>query len=209
MTIAHTNFEKSLWSQNKKYIVGIDEVGRGAWAGPMVIGAVIFPSDLEPPFILADSKLLSAKKRERTSILIQNYSLESVVFEVPVEYINNYGLSQAGQFGYIEVLNKLSTIYDHVLIDAFKIKKIPDQIQTAIIKGDQQSVSIAAASIIAKVYRDKLMKRLHLELPDFSFDKNVGYGTKAHRQALAKYGLSKFHRTSFNLTKWLNPQIEN
>jgi ribonuclease HII len=209
MLAAHCQYEKSLWSQNKKYIVGIDEVGRGAWAGPMIIGAVILPPDIEPPFQLADSKLCTEKRRNIITPKIYEYALSTAIFEVPIEYINQYGIGKSGQYGFYSVLQKLSIQPDHILIDAFKIKEVPAEKQTAIIKGDQLSASIAAASIIAKVYRDKLMRALHLQAPEYSFDKNVGYGTKAHRDSILKNGLSKLHRKSFNLSKWLNPLRNN
>jgi ribonuclease HII len=202
MLLAHTQFESKLWSQNIEYIAGIDEVGRGAWAGPMVIGAVIFPLNFHNVEPLADSKLLTEKKRNVLSGYIKSNAIAYCVVEAPIDNINELGIGKSGQIAFLEATKKLNVKPEHVLIDAFKIKNYPETKQTAIIKGDQQSISIAAASIIAKVYRDALMRDLHNSIPEYNFKKNVGYGTKEHRESIARIGLSDHHRKSFNLAKW-------
>jgi ribonuclease HII len=204
MIIANTDFEKSYWAQGKEFIAGIDEVGRGCWAGPMVVGAVIFPKDFTPQYTLADSKLLSEKKRNELNTKIKDSALAYHIAEIPVDYINEHGIGKAAQYGFLTAIKNLTQEPDFVLIDAFKVKDYPLEKQYPIIKGDQQSISIAAASIIAKVYRDTLMKNLHHDAPHYGFDKHVGYGTKAHRAAIAQYGLSQYHRTSFNLQRWMS-----
>jgi ribonuclease HII len=203
MLLAHNKFESQLWLQDKKYILGIDEVGRGCWAGPLVIGAVMFPQDATLDFPLADSKLLSEKKRLNLDEKIKSSALAYTIVEVPLDEINTKGVGQAAQTGFLTAVQKITPKVDHVLIDAFKIKNYPLDKQTPIIKGDQQSISIAAASIIAKNYRDQLMRNIHPEVPHYNFQKNVGYGTAEHRNAIAKHGLCQYHRISYDLQKWL------
>ncbi len=203
MITAHSQFEQTYWTQGKKYIAGVDEVGRGCWAGPAIVGAVIFPADVPLNFELADSKLLTKKKREELVAQIQNAAVSYAISEVPLEYINSVGVGKAIQHGFKTTVQSLSTVPDFILIDAFKIKEYPAEKQLNIIKGDQQSISIAAASIIAKVFRDNLMSQLHKLEPRFGFNQNKGYGTKSHRTAIAQFGLSMYHRTSYNLEKWL------
>jgi ribonuclease HII len=202
MILAHTQYETNLWTSGLKTVAGIDEVGRGAWAGPMVIGAVIFPCNFSTKEKIADSKLLSAKKRNYLSEYIKNNALSWSVIEVSVDQLNDNGLTWATQHGFSHVIKELKSEPEHVLVDAFKINSFPAAKQTAIIKGDQQSLSIAAASIIAKVYRDGIMRILHQAVPQYLFNKNVGYGTKDHREALMKYGVCQYHRKRFNLERW-------
>lgn len=203
MIVAHSQFEQSFWSQGKKYIAGIDEVGRGCWAGPAVVGAVIFKFDAPLSFSVSDSKLISLKKRERLNSLIQQNAVAYAISETPLEQINSMGVGDAIQESFLNVISSLSIEPDFILVDAFKVKNYPAQKQLNIVKGDQKSISIAAASIIAKVYRDKLMDTIHNEESRYGFNQNKGYGTKFHRDAIARHGLSAYHRLSFNLTKWL------
>ncbi|MDQ3099502.1 MAG: ribonuclease HII [bacterium] len=203
MILAQSQFENIYWSTGKKYIAGIDEVGRGCWAGPAVVGAVVFPQNCKLNFLLADSKLISQKKREELDTLIRQTATACFIAEVSLESINSDGVGNAIQQSFLTVTQSLPLQPDFVLIDAFKIQNYPLHKQSNIIKGDQHSISIAAASIIAKVYRDKKMKELHQSESRFGFDVNKGYGTKLHRDAIAKHGLSIHHRTSFNLHKWI------
>lgn len=203
MIFADSQFEQPLWDQNKQYIAGIDEVGMGAWAGPLVIGAVIFPVNFIPSFKLADSKQLTKKKRANLVSLIEASATSYAVIEVIVDEINQQGLAASVQIGYQRVIKALKFTPDFLLIDALKLKSWPSDKQQGIIKGDQQSISIAAASILAKEYRDNLMRQLHLVEPRYAFQTNVGYGTQAHRDAIARHGLSSHHRIGYDLTKWL------
>ncbi len=203
MVFAHAQFETELWSQGHHYVVGIDEVGRGAWAGPLVIGAVVFKADNPPQFPLADSKQLSSKKRAKLIPQISSSALAQAIIEVSVQEINEIGVGKACQKGFQRAVQSFDLSPDFVLIDAFKIVGHPLEKQKAIIKGDEQSISIAAASIIAKEYRDNLMRQLHLAEPRYCFDTNVGYGTKEHRDAIGQHGLSSSHRLSYDLSKWV------
>ncbi len=194
--------EQLLWSQGFLHVAGVDEVGRGAFAGPIVAASVILPPNFEIKNI-NDSKKLTPKQREELNEYIQANAICVSIEEVSVNVINELGIGKANQLAFINSLKKLKEKFNFALVDGFLIKDLDLKLQRAIIKGDSISVSIAAASIVAKVYRDKLMQKLHLDFPEYNFLENKGYGTKYHREALKKYGLSKLHRTSFNLDKFL------
>lgn len=193
------NFENSLWNKNKKYIVGIDEVGRGAWAGPLVAAAVIFPQNYYSEVNFYDSKLLNPFQRQELSEIIKDQSLSFGIGQVEVEEVNSLGLTKATQKAYQRALENLSLTPDHYLIDAFYLKKIKKTVQTPIIHGDYLCSSIAAASIVAKVYRDSLMTSLSNFYPNYFFDLNKGYGTKHHQEAILKHGLTPIHRINYDL----------
>lgn len=193
--------EQFLWNKNLNYIAGIDEVGRGAFAGPLVAAAVILPKNFKINGI-RDSKLLTPKKREELSKYIIKNAFEYSIFEISVEFINEHGIGKATESAMLACVRKLKH-FDYVLVDGYKLKNFDNNMQKGIIHGDSISVSIAAASIIAKVYRDNLMRKLHHKYPEYNFWENKGYGTTFHRDALKKYGLSKIHRTSFRLDKFL------
>lgn len=194
--------EKQLWNIDFYYVCGIDEVGRGAFAGPVVAGAVIFPKNFDPKLIpgVADSKLLSPKTRDRISELIKKHALDYAVGEISVVAINKFGIGKATQMAMRKAIARLSKGPDFVLIDAFYIpyvKNLRRKNQKAIKKGDMKVVSIAAASIIAKVYRDKLMQALSTKHKVYGWGRNKGYGTKEHQEAIKKHGLTRLHRKVF------------
>lgn len=203
MIVPALNYENGLWKQGYNFVCGLDEVGRGCFAGPVVVGAVIFPPGGTIPEGIADSKLLKPKVREKLAISIKQQALSYSIAETSVAAINKYGVGKATQMAFRKALRLLSVQADFVLVDAFNVKRLSRKKQKAVIKGDQVCVSIAAASIIAKVYRDELMGKLHYKYPNYGLDKHKGYGTKQHQLALKKYGLSKIHRKSFNLLKFL------
>lgn len=194
-------YERLLWKKGLRFIAGVDEVGRGAFAGPLIGAAVILPQGFKINGI-KDSKLLNYKKRKELSKYIIKHASFYVISKVNVNYINKFGIGKATEKALINSIQKLKN-FDFALVDGYKLKNFDDNLQKGIIHGDSISVSIAAASIIAKVYRDNLMIKLHERYPEYNFLQNKGYGTKFHRQALKKYGLSKIHRTSFNLNKYL------
>jgi len=194
--------EKLLWKKGYKQIVGLDEVGRGAFAGPLVAAAVILPKKFKSKGI-KDSKLLTPMKRELFSKYIIKNVLNYSISEVSINYINKHGVGEATHKAFRDCLKRLKDNFDFVLVDGFKIKGVEENRQEGIIHGDRISVSIAAASIIAKVYRDNLMVKLHRRYPLYNFAKNKGYGTKFHRQAIKNFGLCKIHRKSFDLKKFL------
>lgn len=227
--------ENILRKRGFEFIIGVDEVGRGSFAGPVVAGAVIFAKDTpcQPRARsilneINDSKLLGPKKREMLSKAIKKEALFYSVSTVGVSTINKIGIGKATQMAIRKAIKSimykvLSSKYQanihntnyiihstkfFVLADGFHIKYIRGiglSHQKGIIKGDKKSISIAAASIIAKVYRDKLMRKLNKKYPQYGFYRNKGYGTKFHQTALKTYGLSDIHRTSFNLGKFLSP----
>lgn len=194
-------FESELWNKSLLKVCGIDEVGRGSFAGPVVAGAVIFHPYKNTPQGINDSKLLTSGKREKLAEEIKKAALSWAVSEINVRIINKLGIVKATQMAFRKVVKTLSP--DYILIDAFHIKHLNRKKQRAIIKGDQKCVSIAAASIIAKVYRDKLMRNLSKKYPQYGFAKHKGYGTKLHQEVIKKHGLCRIHRKSFNLEKFL------
>ncbi len=197
------DLEISLWNSGYSYICGLDEVGRGCFAGPVAVGAVIFSKTLQIPKGLRDSKLLSAKQRESLVGQIKEQSAFWSIAEIDVETINQVGIGKATQQAFKKAVNLLTQVPDYLLIDAFFVDGIDKGKQKPVKNGDKLCASIAAASVIAKVYRDHLMEKLHKQFPQYNFAKNKGYGTLEHRQAIKKHGLSPLHRTSFNLGKFL------
>ncbi|MFH0936855.1 MAG: ribonuclease HII [Candidatus Daviesbacteria bacterium] len=203
MILPTLKIEQELWNFGYSCVCGIDEVGRGCFAGCVVAGAVIFPKDIVLPEGIADSKLLRPRQREKLSEEIKKIAKAWAVAEIGVPIINKVGIGKATQMAFRKALKNLSIQADFVVVDAFHIKHLNRKRQKAIKSGDKICASISAASIIAKVHRDKLMKKLHQKYPEYGFAKHKGYGTKAHQDAIKKYGLSKIHRRSFNLEKFL------
>ena len=191
--------EKSLWKKGYKYIAGIDEVGRGSWAGPVVAAAVILPHDFKIPENFGDSKQLKPRQREKMTKVIKKTAVSWAIAEVPVLTINRLRIGKAIQIAFRKSLKDLHEKADFVIVDAFHIKHVNRKNQKAIKKGDQKCVTIAAASIIAKVYRDDLMKKLSKKYPLYGFGKHKGYGTRNHQEAIKKFGFCQIHRTSYNL----------
>lgn len=193
------SYEKDLWQKGFKYIVGIDEVGRGSWAGPLVAAGVILPHEYKIPKGLADSKLVKKEERKRLAKLIQDEALSIKIVEVSNLQINKIGVGQATQKAFRKIINSISPAPDFCLIDAFYIKYLAKKRQLPIKHGDALCASISAASIVAKVYRDDLMRKLANLYPNYGFEKHKGYGTKFHQQAILDHGFSKIHRTGYNL----------
>lgn len=178
------------------YVCGIDEVGRGPLAGPVCAGAVILPKDTEILY-LNDSKKLSEKKREELYDIIMEKAVGAAVAFASPERIDEINILQADYEAMAEAVGKLPVRPDILLLDAVHVPQLEEYKQVSIIKGDAKSVSIAAASIIAKVTRDRLMKELDEKYPQYGFASNKGYGSAAHIEALKKYGPCEIHRRSF------------
>ena len=178
-------------------IAGIDEVGRGALAGPIVASAVMF-HNIESFFAdnLKDSKKVTRKRREYLSGIIRAASYDIGIGMVSPEVIDKINIAQATFLAMKRAIMNLNECPDYILVDGFPIPyiRIP---QKSIIKGEDKSISIAAASIIAKVYRDKLMSQFHEKYPFYQFNQNAGYGTKSHLWAIKKFGISPLHRKTF------------
>ena len=197
------DIEVKLWNSGYNYICGLDEVGRGCFAGPVVCGAVVFPKNCTLIEGVADSKLLKSKQREKLAEKIKKCASDWSVAKISVSTINKIGIGKATQMAFRKALRNCSVQADFVLIDAFCIKHLNRKRQKAVKNGDTICASIAAASIIAKVYRDKLMNDLSKKYPEYGFEKHKGYGTKQHQEAIRKLGLSKIHRKSFDLNKFV------
>ena len=187
-------YENELYNKGIKYIAGVDEVGRGPLVGPVVTAAVILPVDFYDERI-NDSKKVTEKKREMLYDVIMENEVSVGIGMSSSEVIDEINILEATKKAMKEALNNLSVKPEHVLIDAVKLDiDIPS---TSIIKGDAKSQSIAAASIMAKVTRDRMMYELDKEHPEYDFAHNKGYGTKKHIEAIRKYGILKEHRKSF------------
>jgi ribonuclease HII len=190
-------YERALLAQGVQYIAGVDEVGRGPLAGPVVCAAVIMPLDDESIIVgVDDSKKLSAKKRETLAEEIKKRALAYTIVEVSEKEIDEINILEATKLGMKKALETLEIQPQSVLTDGNMTLNI-DFPQRSVIGGDALCYSIGAASIIAKVYRDKMMDEYAKEYPQYAFDSNKGYGTAAHIQAIKEYGLCPIHRRTF------------
>lgn len=186
--------ERSVRNEGFKLIVGIDEVGRGSLAGPVVAAAVILADDFYLPGI-NDSKQLSPTVRDEYATYIKEQALAYSISQIDAFEIDKINIYQATLKAMHKAINELQPSPDYALIDAVNLSlSIPSK---PIIKGDQKSVSIAAASILAKVYRDELMRDMALIYDGYGFERNAGYGTKEHLEAIQRIGITDIHRRSF------------
>ncbi len=188
--------EKNLRQRGYQLIAGIDEAGRGPLAGPVVAAAVILPADYRNSEI-NDSKQLNALQRERLFVDIKNAALTYAVGIVSPKEIDEIGILNATKLAMRQAVLKLDPKPDFILIDAvaINVEGVP---QMALIEGDAKVFSIAAASIVAKVSRDRLMMKYHRQFPEYGFDQHMGYGTEIHLRAIEKHGPSPIHRLSFS-----------
>ncbi|RIW13639.1 ribonuclease HII [Algoriphagus lacus] len=177
---------------------GCDEVGRGCLAGPVVAASVILPADYHNPWI-NDSKKLSKTNREELIEEIKDKSVAWAIAEATVEEIDRINILNASFLAMKRAILQLKMKPEHLLIDGNRWRSDLDFPFTCVVKGDGKIASIAAASILAKVYRDELMENLALEFPQFAWERNAGYPTKAHREGIEKYGSTIWHRKSFQL----------
>ena len=219
--------EKKLWKRGYKFVAGVDEVGRGCFAGPVVAGCVIFSATFKGTTLqgvkikIDDSKKLTPRQRERADKWIKENALSWGVGEISTSVINRLGMAKATKMTFRKAVSdarkRLQNRIDFLLVDAFFIPYIPGLPtrrkkdkkgrwrkvargrQLAIVDGDQKSLSIAAASIIAKVYRDKLMLKLSKKpkFKKYGWGRNKGYGTKEHQNTILKFGITRYHRKQF------------
>lgn len=214
-------YELSLLNKGINYIAGVDEVGRGPLAGPLVVCAVVLNIEKIVNIydegnkrgqinatnfysFINDSKKVTQKRREKISEFLVDESICYSISEIANSEIDDIGITQATQKAFYNAVINLTVTPQHVLTDAFEIKNLTKHHQTNINRGDQLSISIASASIIAKVYRDEIMTKLHNESEKYNvygFDKHKGYGTKQHLDAIKKYGFCDVHRKSFEPIK--------
>ena len=198
--------ERALWGAGIGLVAGIDEVGRGPLAGPVAAGAVVLPriDRITKQFRwlrdVRDSKQLTAAAREELSGYIWRHALAAGVAFVPVSVIDRIGIAEASRQAWLGAISELLVKPTHLLLDAFRLPacRLP---QTAIINGDEKIMSIASASIIAKVARDRLMAEQHGEYPGYGFYTNKGYATREHFAALDRLGPCRLHRRSFSPVK--------
>ena len=190
--------EDKVWSEDPaKYIIGADEVGRGSFAGPICAAAVkINYSHLALLTNVKDSKKLSAKKREEIFSMVEENNIEYSFNESSNTFIDQFGIKNANEKVLTDSISDIYTGNEIVYVDHFKIN---DFKSISVVRGEDNCRAIALASIIAKVLRDNLMIKFSEKYPVYSFEKNKGYGTKDHREAISKYGLSNIHRKSFSL----------
>ena len=190
--------EDKVWSEDPaKYIIGADEVGRGSFAGPICAAAVkINYSHLALLTNVKDSKKLSAKKREEIFSMVEENNIEYSFNESSNTFIDQFGIKNANEKVLTDSISDIYTGNEIVYVDHFKIN---DFKSISVVRGEDNCRAIALASIIAKVLRDNLMIKFSEKYPEYSFEKNKGYGTRDHREAISKYGLSNIHRKSFSL----------
>ena len=179
---------------------GCDEAGRGCLAGPVVAAAVILPKNFNNK-ILNDSKLLSQNKRLMLEKIIKEKSIAWSISSVNRKKIDEINILNASFLAMNYAIKKLTITPELVLIDGNRFRTTTDIKYKCIVKGDQQFMSIAAASILAKNYRDNIMEKLHEKHPNYNWKKNKGYPTKEHRSGIKKHGITKYHRRSFQLIK--------
>lgn len=193
-------FEKQFYEQGKHHIAGVDEVGRGSMIGPVITAAVILNPNVKIDG-LNDSKKLSPKKRKELEIQIKTDSLAWAIGEATIEEVDNLNVYQATKLAMHRAISALEIPADAVLIDAMPLELEVESL--SIIKGDMKSASIAAASIIAKEYRDRIICLEAAKYPEYFFEKNKGYLTKVHKEALLQYGPTAYHRKTFEPVKTL------
>jgi len=182
----------------QKTEAGVDEAGRGCYAGPVFAAAVILPKKFQHP-LLNDSKKLSEKQRDFLRPVIEKESIAWAVAMVSNEEIDQINILQASYKAMHLAIDKLKKEPAILLIDGNRFKPYKKIIHHCIVKGDGKYASIAAASILAKTYRDEYMQKLHAEFPVYGWDRNKGYGTADHRNAIQAYGLCSYHRKSYNI----------
>ena len=177
---------------------GTDEAGRGSLAGPVTAAAVILNKNFKSNLI-TDSKKLSLNQRKKAKKLILENCIAYAIFSVRNKKIDEINILNASILAMQKSINKLNHKIDFIIVDGNKFKPINNIEFKTIIKGDQKYLNIAAASILAKTYRDNYMKKIHKEYPEYNWKKNKGYPTKEHKLAIKKYGITKYHRKSFKL----------
>lgn len=199
-------YERELYKKGLHYIGGVDEVGRGPLIGSVVAACVVLPEDFKLEG-LTDSKKLSEKKRNEFYEVIKKEAIAIGIGIVDEKVIDEINIYEATKIAMKEAIKNTHISLDHVLIDAMPLDIDVDT--TSIIKGDAKSISIAAASVIAKVTRDKMMYELDKKYPMYDLAHNKGYGTKKHIEAIKKYGITKYHRVTFKKVTEYKDKILN
>lgn len=177
---------------------GCDEAGRGCLAGPVFAAAVILPDNFSNP-LLNDSKQLTEKQREKLRPIIEQEAVAWAVAQVDNHEIDRINILNASILAMHKALDALSIRPEHIIVDGNRFKQYDTIPHLCIIKGDGRYMSIAAASVLAKTHRDEYMQKIHQEYPNYNWQKNKGYPTADHRNAIAQFGITNYHRSSFNL----------
>jgi ribonuclease HII len=177
---------------------GTDEAGRGCLCGPVVAAAVILPEDFAHPF-LNDSKQLSEKQRNELKPFIEKNALSFGVSFVDEKEVDQINVLQASIIGMHRSISQLKPLPEYIIVDGNKFKPFKEIPHETIVKGDAKYLSIAAASVLAKTYRDEFMEKIHQEFPMYNWKQNKGYPTKQHRAAIREFGITKYHRKTFKL----------
>ena len=188
----------SLFMQKGIIEAGCDEAGRGCLSGPVFAAAVILPSNFKCE-ALNDSKQLSEKTRNELRIIIEKEAIAFAVAHCTPQEIDTMNILWASVEAMHRAIAKLKATPQHILVDGNRFKPYKEIPHTCVVKGDSKFMSIAAASVLAKTHRDEHMKKLHNDYPQYDWDKNKGYPTRAHRKAIKEYGITPCHRKSFNL----------
>jgi len=180
------------------YETGCDEAGRGCLAGPVTAAAVVLPNEFSPD-LLNDSKQLSEKIREFLAPVIKQNALCYHITNIEPQEIDNINILNASIRAMHECIKNLNPLPQYIIVDGNRFKPVANIPHSCIVKGDSKYLSIAAASVLAKTYRDEHMNMLHEEYPVYNWKKNKGYPTREHREAIKKYGITKYHRKTFRL----------
>lgn len=207
MQFPDIELESKLWNKGFKYIVGIDEAGRGPLAGPVCAGAVVINSDTKLHPFVRDSKMMSERKREEIFEYIKESSVAYGICMIDSVIIDELGIQEAVKMAMEGALKQVEDMIDckadYLIVDGTNVSTISGYHMEKIKSGDIKHYSISSASILAKVTRDRFMKEISKEYPDYLFEKHVGYGTKQHIELLRKYGPCAIHRKSFSPVKQL------
>jgi ribonuclease HII len=200
------HYELEAYLAGANYIIGIDEAGRGPLAGPLVVSAVLLKKGTQLEGV-NDSKQLTKKRRDEARLQIEEVALEIVTLVIDEQTIDRLNIYQATKHAMESIITKFQHPVDYVLVDAMKLEsELPT---LSIIKGDAKSISIAAASIIAKTTRDQIMDEWHLTYPLYGFDQHKGYGTKKHLEALKQHGPCDIHRKTYEPIKSMIKEKES
>lgn len=192
---APIDFEREAWGCGLRHVVGLDEVGCGPLAGPVVAGAVVFAPDSDPIEGVYDSKALSQEEREAASEAIRGVALGWALGAASAREIERLNIRRATVLAMRRALERLPVEPERLLVDGRPVPELGEH--TAIVKGDRKSLSIASASILAKVVRDRLMRRLHPRYPEYGWESNMGYATGEHLAAIRRIGPSPHHRATW------------
>ena len=197
-TFIQNNFMLKLRFTEFQYECGTDEAGRGCLAGPVTAAAILLPDDFKLD-LLNDSKQLSEKVREQLKPIIEEKAISFAIKNIEPNIIDEINILNASIKAMQECILELNPTPIYIIVDGNRFKPINNIPFSTIIKGDSKYMSIAAASVLAKTYRDEYMNKIHEEFPMYNWKQNKGYPTKEHREAIRKYGTTKYHRMSFRL----------